>query len=220
MMEYILIFRKPGPRPIYHSRTSAEKQANRFEIDSVFTKEVANNVWHIAPVPPGQLDHPCPFPEEIPYHLLRLYSYSGDLVLDPFCGVGTTLKVAHALQRNWVGYEVLEKYRTVSLQRIQEPLILRKQLIPEYAKVGYGERLLPTRSANGKKRAPFRRKDKQETEKQAGEDLNLLLFERKNGVSYSVSHEPPLRPLNGCEEADMGSAAASEGEDHAGESSI
>ncbi len=155
MIEYILVFRKPGRRRIYQQRTRADKEKERFEVDSVFTKDIANNIWHIAPVPPGQLDHPCPFPEEIPYRLIRLYSYSGDLVLDPFCGVGTTFKVAHHLNRRWVGYEVLEKYRQLALERVNEPLVLRKQLIANYDRLAYGDRQAPTRT--GKKRSPFRR---------------------------------------------------------------
>lgn len=159
MNEYILIFRKPGERRIYDGRSIEEKERDRYAIDSVFTKETANNIWHIAPVPPGQLDHPCPFPEEIPYRLIRLYSYSGDLILDPFCGVGTTLKVAHQLGRRWVGYEIVEKYRDLALQRANERLVLRKQLIATYGKIEYGETVAPTRSTSGKRRRPFRRDD-------------------------------------------------------------
>jgi modification methylase len=155
MSEYILVFRRPGPR-IYQGRCPEEREHDRLTLDSVFTKEIANNVWHVAPVPPGQLDHPCPFPEEIAYRLLRLYSYAGDLVLDPFCGVGTTLKVAHHLARRWVGYEVVEQYRRASLARAQEPLVLRKQLIPTYERVEYGERVSPTRPGRTRKRMPFR----------------------------------------------------------------
>ncbi len=157
MLEYILVFRKPGTRRIYQGRSQEEKERDRFLVDSVFTKDIANNIWHIAPVPPGQLDHPCPFPEEIPYRLIRLYSYTGDLVLDPFCGVGTTLKVARNLGRRWAGYEILPKYRDLALRRVREPIKLRKQLIELYDKIEYGEKQPPTR--NGKKRSPFRRKN-------------------------------------------------------------
>jgi DNA modification methylase len=161
MTEYILVFRKPGPRRIYQGRTPEEKARDRFPLDSVFTKEIANNVWHIAPVPPGQLDHPCPFPEEIPYRLIRLYTYSGDLVLDPYCGLGTTLKVAQHLGRRWVGYEVLERYRAVSMARAGEPLSLRKQLVAAYDRIEYGDRLPPTRAGARARRAPFRRSNPQ-----------------------------------------------------------
>jgi site-specific DNA-methyltransferase (adenine-specific) len=140
MLEYILVFRKPGARRIYQGRSDAEKRESGIELDSVFTKDIANNIWHIAPVPPGQLEHPCPFPEEIPYRLIRLYSYVGDLVLDPFCGTGTTLKVAENLKRRWAGYEVQENYRALACARVREPLVLRKQLVERYERVEYGRR--------------------------------------------------------------------------------
>lgn len=134
MTESILIFRKPGPK-IYEGRTQAEKEANRINLDAIFTNEIANDVWHIAPVPPNYLPHPCPFPEEIPYRLILLYSYAGDLVLDPFLGIGTTAKVAKALGRHYVGYEVQEKYLAVARERLDEPLHLREQLIARFEKV-------------------------------------------------------------------------------------
>jgi len=152
MVEYILMFRKPGERKIYHGKTEEEKEGNRIRIESVFTRDVANNVWHIAPVPPRQLDHPCPFPEELAYRVIRWYSYKGDVVLDPFCGVGTTPKVAVRTGRRWIAYEIQEKYADITRQRVKEPLHLRKQLIVDLKKVQYGERL----ERKSAKRAPFR----------------------------------------------------------------
>jgi len=134
MTEYILIFRRPGPK-IYKNRTKTEKEENKIPIDDLFTKELANNIWHIAPVPPNQYNHPCPFPEEIPYRLINFFSYPGDLVLDPFLGIGTTAKVANALNRKWVGYEIKEKYITVAEQRLNEPLYLREQLLSVFEKI-------------------------------------------------------------------------------------
>ena len=135
MNEYILIFRKPGPR-IYQTRSQDEKEGAAFPIDRLFTMDIANNIWHIAPVPPGTIDHPAPFPEEIPYRLITLYSYPGDLVLDPFVGSGQTLKVAYHLGRQYVGYEIIEKYIDLAQQRIREPLHLRKeQLIAVFEKI-------------------------------------------------------------------------------------
>ncbi len=139
MSESILVFRKPGPR-IYKSRSQVEKEANQINIDAIFTREIANNVWHIAPVPPNYLPHPCPFPEEIPYRLILLYSYAGDLVLDPFLGIGTTAKVAEALGRRYVGYEIQEKYLAVAHQRLQEALHLRDQLITRFDKLPVQDR--------------------------------------------------------------------------------
>lgn len=139
MTEFIFVFRKPAPGKIHEGRLPSAKEASRYPIDALFTREVANNIWHIAPVPPGQYEHPCPFPEEIPYRLVKLYSYKGDLVLDPFAGSGTTLKVARALGRRWVGYELKEAYIRLARERIQQPLRLRDQLICSYEKMPLDE---------------------------------------------------------------------------------
>ncbi|MEO0099098.1 MAG: site-specific DNA-methyltransferase [candidate division WOR-3 bacterium] len=134
MTEYILIFKKPGPK-IYQFRSKEEKEKEKIPIDELFTKELANNIWHIAPVPPNQYDHPCPFPEEIPYRLIKLFSYEGEIVLDPFLGIGTTTKVANNLGRRWVGYEIKEEYVKIAEKRISEPLFLREQLISVFEKI-------------------------------------------------------------------------------------
>lgn len=139
MTEYILVFRKPGP-PIYRDRTPEAKAAAAYPINRLFTLDLANNVWHIAPVPPDILDHPCPFPEEIPYRLITLYSYPGELVLDPFVGSGQTPKVAQALGRHYVGYETIARYVALAEQRLHEPLALRpQQLVARFEKVGLEE---------------------------------------------------------------------------------
>ena len=153
MLEYILIFRKPGDKKMYAGKTQADKKRDAMELDAVFTRDIANNIWHIAPVPPNQLPHPCPFPEELAYRLIRLYSYTDDLVLDPFAGIGTTLKVARATGRNYVGYELKQEYIKYANKRIREELKLRKQLIADFVKVEYGEKM----PAKNKARAPFRR---------------------------------------------------------------
>ena len=107
-----------------------------YPIDDLFKRDVANNIWHIAPVPPGMIDHPCPFPEEILDRLIKLYSYKNDTVLDPFLGSGQTAKVALALGRNCVGYDVEKSYVSLAEQRIREPSRIRKQqLVPRFAKV-------------------------------------------------------------------------------------
>jgi DNA modification methylase len=135
MTEYILVFRKPGP-PIYQHRTPQQKSDAEFPINRLFTMDVANNIWHIAPVPPGYIDHPAPFPEEIPYRLITMYSYPDDLVLDPFAGSGQTLKVAHWLNRQYLGFEIIQKYIDLSKRRIDEPLAIRpQQLVAVFEKV-------------------------------------------------------------------------------------
>src|SRR3990170_1557404 len=135
MTEYILIFRKPGP-PIYQQRSAKEKAEAEFPINRLFTMDIANNIWHIAPVPPRLLDHPAPFPEEIPYRLIRMYSYPGEIVLDPFLGSGQTSKVAKWLGRRYVGYEVIPTYVDLAKKRLEEPLMVRpEQLVARFEKV-------------------------------------------------------------------------------------
>jgi modification methylase len=139
MTEYILVFRKPG-EPIYRGRSEQDKEAAAYPINRLFTMDVANNVWHIAPVPPNFLDHPCPFPEEIPYRLVQMYSYPGNLILDPFTGSGQTTKVANHLGRHFVGYEIIEKYVTLATRRLSEPLSVRpEQLVAVFEKVGIND---------------------------------------------------------------------------------
>ncbi len=139
MTEYILVFRKPG-EPIYKTHSIEEKDRSSYPINKLFTYDIANNVWHIAPVPPDQLDHPCPFPEEIPYRLIQLYSYKGELILDPFTGSGQTTKVAKHLGRKFVGYETIEKYVQLAEARLAEDLHIRpQQLIARFEKIGVDE---------------------------------------------------------------------------------
>ena len=140
MNEYILVFRKPGPK-IYQARSAEEKSSAKYMIDTLFTKETANNIWHIAPVPPGFIDHPAPFPEEIPHRLITLYSYPEEIVLDPFAGSGQTLKVARALGRNFIGFENIPSYVELASKRIDESLSIRsKQLIAVFQKIKPGEK--------------------------------------------------------------------------------
>ena len=134
MTEYIMIFRRPG-EPIY-KQANGMREMSRFEIDDLFKLDVANNIWHIAPVPPRTLDHPCPFPEEIPYRLIRMYSYQKDIVLDPFCGSGQTAKVATALKRQSINYDIKEKYVSYAKKRVSTPLNIRpEQLVARFDKV-------------------------------------------------------------------------------------
>jgi len=73
-----------------------------------FIKQVAWSVWEL-PVSKTK-GHPAPFPAAIPERLIRLYTYAGETVLDPFVGTGTTLAAARDLGRTGVGYEISEEF--------------------------------------------------------------------------------------------------------------
>jgi DNA modification methylase len=132
MHEFILILRKGD---VNSGRT--ERRDALPATHEEWTKEIANSVWHIAPVPPGYIDHPCPFPEEIPYRLMKLYSYENDTVLDPFNGSGQTTKVAHRFGRRYVGIDVVKEYVELAEMRIaSEPLHIRNEaLIANWKKI-------------------------------------------------------------------------------------
>jgi len=93
---------------------------SRIDIERFQREKWYLSVWDITNVLPrqGRLEEGiAAFPEEIPYRLIRLFSFVGETVLDPFLGSGTTTKVAMQLERNSWGYEIdLEL----------EPIILRK----------------------------------------------------------------------------------------------
>jgi len=66
-----------------------------------------------------QKEHIAMFPEELPYRIIRMFSYIGDTVLDPFLGSGTTLKVAKSLFRNGVGYELNKDYKKIVDNKVE-----------------------------------------------------------------------------------------------------
>ncbi len=63
-------------------------------------------------------DHPAPFPYELPYKLIKAYSFVGETVLDPFLGSGTTLIVAKDLKRNGIGYEINPEFVKETIKKI------------------------------------------------------------------------------------------------------
>ena len=126
MTEYILVFRK-GKKPRYGKEIT-------LTIDDVFKRDIANNIWHIAPVPPRTIDHPCPFPDELVRRLVLLYSQEGDEILDPFLGSGQTARGAVRFNRKCVGYEIEEKYLELACQRLYEEPRRKYQLLPKVEK--------------------------------------------------------------------------------------
>lgn len=123
MTEYILIFRKPGP--VWRGSHQA------LPIDELFKRDIANNIWHIAPVPPRSIAHPSPYPAELVRRLVLLYSRQGDGVLDPFLGSGQTALVALQHQRWCIGCDIQLAYLELARQRLGQPAAVRKyQLIP------------------------------------------------------------------------------------------
>jgi site-specific DNA-methyltransferase (adenine-specific) len=78
------------------------------------------DVWDIPPESARRVSHPAPFPVELPERLIRLYTYAGDLVLDPFMGSGSTLVAAARLDRRFVGYDLDPTYVDIARLRVRD----------------------------------------------------------------------------------------------------
>lgn len=111
-IEFITVYVKDGPSENNLPKDIKEKSKLTEKEWVEFTKQI----WNI-PIPgKGDLafgEHSAIMPEEIVRRCVRLFTYVGDAVLDPFAGSGTTLKVAKELKRNYVGYEISKSYERV-----------------------------------------------------------------------------------------------------------
>jgi site-specific DNA-methyltransferase (adenine-specific) len=80
--------------------------------------EATTSVWNIKPASAKRVGHPAPFPVELPRRLIELYSFEGDLILDPFMGSGTTAVAAVEAGRHYVGYDSDPTYLEIARTRI------------------------------------------------------------------------------------------------------
>ncbi len=108
--EYILIFSKERfDRP--------EKGRSTISKDEFIA--ATTSVWHIPPESARRVGHPAPFPVALVERLIRLYTFEGDLILDPFMGSGTSAVAAKKTRRHFVGYEINEEYVQIARQRLE-----------------------------------------------------------------------------------------------------
>lgn len=107
---------------IVMSKGSFSREAENRE--STITREefleYTKSVWRFPPESAKRVGHPAPFPEELPYRCIQLYSFKGDVVLDPFAGSGTTCMVALKAGRHFVGIEISEQYVVLAEKRLEE----------------------------------------------------------------------------------------------------
>ncbi len=109
--EYILIFSKES-----FSRKRGHKEDT---INKEGFLEWTKSVWTFPAVSAKSIGHPAPFPEELPHRLIQLYTYKGDVVLDPFCGSGSACLAALKDGRHYIGYDIEPSYVKLSNQRIE-----------------------------------------------------------------------------------------------------
>ncbi len=109
--EYLLVFAKGGfSRP----------DGGQSDVSAGEFMEATLSVWNIPPVSAKKVGHPAPFPLELAERVIKLYSYVGDTVLDPFAGSGTTCLAARRLGRHYVGVEREEEYCRLAEKRLAE----------------------------------------------------------------------------------------------------
>lgn len=109
MHEFILEFDKPAPKGYKKYDHLTKDQKEQSKLDKEFWLSLKNSdVWVMAPQGSGgNRDHVAPFPYELPFRLIKAFSYVGETVLDPFVGSGTALIAAADLRRNGIGYEIV-----------------------------------------------------------------------------------------------------------------
>ncbi|MHA2495031.1 MAG: DNA-methyltransferase [Candidatus Hodarchaeales archaeon] len=123
--EFIYVFRKPGKTEV---RSKKEKETSKLSMRE-WTNWCFDSIWDIPPKIKissrgnNILGHLAPFPEEIPYRLIKLFTFRGDTVVDPFLGSGTTLQVCRITGRRGIGFEIVEDYEDVIRKRIVEEWI-------------------------------------------------------------------------------------------------
>ena len=128
-MEFILMQRKPGG---YRKPSESQRKS------SIISKEEFarwfQQIWNIPGASTKQ--HPAPFPLELAIRLVRMFSFTGDTVLDPFCGTGTTMIAALRTGRNSIGVEIEPEYCRIAARYLKAEtpdLFSSKKLVFEKA---------------------------------------------------------------------------------------
>jgi len=112
-IEFILMQRKPGG---YRKPTESQRELSR--IPKVDFNKWFQQIWTITGA--STRDHPAPFPLELATRLVRMFSFVGDTVVDPFLGTGTTCLAAMKADRNSIGVEIDPHYLNIAKKRIQD----------------------------------------------------------------------------------------------------
>jgi site-specific DNA-methyltransferase (adenine-specific) len=112
-IEFILMQRKPGG---YRQPTDKQRRLSMISKDDY--GKWFRQFWNISGA--STKHHPAPFPLELAYRLIRMFSFWGDTVLDPFCGTGTTMIAAMKCNRNSIGVEVDEEYCNIATNRLRD----------------------------------------------------------------------------------------------------
>ena len=114
--EYILIFSKGDYK---RERKKQERGIKKDTIGKEEFMEWTKSIWTFNAESAKRVGHPAPFPIELPYRLIQLYSFTNDIILDPFMGSGTTAIAALKSNRYYVGFEINKEYVELANKRIK-----------------------------------------------------------------------------------------------------
>ena len=89
--------------------------------------EWTNGLWTFVGEKKSRVGHPAPFPIELPRRCIKLFSYVGDTVLDPFMGSGTTLLAAYRNNRRSIGVEIDEEYCQLAVERLRQMSLFQER---------------------------------------------------------------------------------------------
>lgn len=112
-IEFILMQRKPGG---YRKPTDEQRRLSK--LTKTEYADWFRQFWTLTGASTKQ--HPAPFPLELAFRLIRMFSFVGDTVLDPFCGTGTTMLAAMKTGRNSIGIEVDSDYCNMAMRRLEK----------------------------------------------------------------------------------------------------
>lgn len=115
--EYILVFSKGDYK---RELTKQEKETKKNTITKENFISWTKSIWQMNTESAKRIGHPAPFPVELPRRLIELYSFIGDIVLDPFMGSGSTAVAAIKTKRHFVGFEISSEYVDLCNKRIKE----------------------------------------------------------------------------------------------------
>jgi site-specific DNA-methyltransferase (adenine-specific) len=172
--EYILLFKKQGDTPKPTKEQKEQSAMTNEEWNTYF-----NGHWYFNGV--KQDKHLAMFPEELPKRLIRMFSFPGEIVLDPFMGSGTTAAVARALSRNSVGYEINPDFIPLIKSRIGGDTLYERanvEIVEQKVEIDFEEEM---------KSLPYRFVDVHKIDKQV--DVKKLRFGSKIDKDSNSSRE-------------------------------
>jgi DNA modification methylase len=108
--EYILVFSK--------GKFGRQSKGREATISKEEFLEYTKSIWEFQPESAEKVEHPAPFPVELPHRCLQLYTFNGEVILDPFCGVGSTCVAAMKDGRHFIGIDINQEYVEKAMERI------------------------------------------------------------------------------------------------------